>query len=180
MAIMKIVTKNAPQSGYCSKYKDEEAYQTLIRYVFNPEKTNGVVGGWAVSLNHPDSDMRLVTRLYHKENGVFLRHWIVSFQVDEINQIAMNFNSTVPRIMGPIGYALTAFYKDRHQIVFGAHWKNETSPHIHIVMNTVSYMDGLKFDGNREEYHSYERYIKSILGSFGTEVYIMKDHVSTK
>ena len=180
MAIMKFVTKNAPGSPFQSKYTDEGCYKTLVEYVLNPEKTKGCAGGWAVNLSCADIEMRLLAKCFHQEHGTRLRHWIVSFSYEELVSLEEQTRQPCQNILFRIAYALTAYYKDRYQIIFGIHWVNETSPHIHILMNTVSYMDGRKFHSDHTEYHAYEAYAKRVLRPYRISLHLMKDQAATK
>ena len=180
MAVMKVITKNAPDSGYTDKYKDMDSYSSVIRYVLDPAKTEGCVGGWGVNPYFAADEMELVTRLCHKETGVKLRHWVFSFMVDEISALTRQCMCGGPEILRTIAYQLTGCYRGQYQIVFGVHWKDEPCPHIHIVMNTTSYWDGAKFDGNREQYSGYINYARSVLSRFHMSLIVMKDSAETK
>ena len=180
MAVMKFITKNHPNSKYKTKYQDDMAYADLIRYVFDPKKTNHFIGGWGVDTKYADYEMAMVTYLYHKEKGVKLRHWVVSFTREDLIHLEERSHQEFQYSLGYIGYQLTSFYLNRYQIVFGVHWVDEDFPHIHIIMNTTSYMDGKKFHGDRNEYHDYELFAKQVLANYGLPLFITKDHRSSK
>ncbi len=52
-----------------------------------------------------------------------------------------------------LGWQIAAYYAHRYQIVFGVH-ENTENLHIHFVFNTVSFVDGLKYN-NMDKLNAY-------------------------
>ena len=66
------------------KYHDSSAYDALNQYVTSAQKTRegGVIGA-SILPEIAAEAMQAVTRAYHKEDGVKLRHSILSFDPNE-------------------------------------------------------------------------------------------------
>ena len=70
------------------------------------------------------------------------------------------------------------YNKDQYQILYAVH--SGAQPHLHFVMNVVSYVDGKKFSGRKTDYYQYEKYAKSIAHQVGITLYIVKDRTASK
>ncbi|MGM9618287.1 MAG: relaxase/mobilization nuclease domain-containing protein [Oscillospiraceae bacterium] len=178
MAQIKFITENAPDSPYETKYRDDGAVWDVIDYIFNEEKTCGYIGGWAVDPAYAPYEMALTAKLFHNDKGVRLRHWTVTFEEQELCRLESSLGCNRVMAVYRLGRMLSAYYANRYQIVFAVHCG--ARPHLHIVMNTVSYVDGKKFSGNRTEYYHYEKYVRDVARRYGFPIYIVKDHVATK
>lgn len=178
MAQIKYITKNAPNSSYETKYQDDGAVGDVISYIFNEEKTCGYIGGWAVNPACAAYEMELLAKLFHKDKGVRLRHWIITFTDSELCKLESSLGCDRTMAVYRLGFLLSAYYKDLYQIVFAVHC--DERPHLHMVMNTVSYKDGRKFSGSKAEYYDYEKYAKDVLHQYKLSIYTVKDHSSTK
>ncbi len=178
MALMKFITENALNSSYSEKYKDDDAIGDVVNYVCNAEKTDGCIGGWAVDPYHAAYEMELLAKLFHNDRGVRLRHWVITFSDSELCELEYRFRRSAMDALHCLGAYFSAFYKERYQILYAVHGGEQ--PHIHFVMNTVSYVDGKKFSGNKADYYQYEKYAKGIAGDAGLTLYTVKDHMATK
>jgi len=178
LAQIKVITKNAPDAFYDEKYKDRYAVEDVIRYIFNPQKAKGYVGGWAVDPNCAAYEMELLAYLHHKDSGIRLRHWVITFADFELNQICSKYKRNIPEALYQLGFEFSAFYAPRYQIVFAAHL-DTSSPHLHFVMNSVSYVDGTKFPGTKADLYDYEKYAKQVGRSYDFHIYTVTDHSAT-
>ena len=178
MALMKFITENAPSSPYDEKYKDDDALRDVIGYVCNPEKAGGCVGGWAVDPNHAAYEMELLAKLFHNNQGVRLRHWTIAFAEYELCGLERRHHCDCITALYHMGAQLSAYYKDQYQIVYAVHGGDR--PHLHFVMNTVSYVGGKKFSGSKADYYQYEKYAKRVAHDYGLTLYTAKDHAATK
>ena len=178
MALMKFITENAVNSPYDQKYKDDNAIVDVIGYVCNPEKTNGYIGGWAVDPCHAAYEMELVAKLFHNNIGVRLRHWVITFTADELRELEHCFLCGSMDSLYLLGAYFSMYYKDQYQILYAVH--SGAQPHLHFVMNVVSYVDGKKFSGRKTDYYQYEKYAKSIAHQVGITLYIVKDRTASK
>ena len=146
--------KTANQKG---KYFDAEAKTDVIDYILNPYKaTHGFVGGIGVNPECPAESMAVVSETFGKSNGVQLRHYIVSFSQDEL---------TDPRKANAIAQQLTAYIGQEFQAVYAVH-ENKAYLHVHIVVNTVSFVDGHRWRGSKAEFYHLIDAMKQILHGF--------------
>lgn len=180
MAIIKIICKNPAGSNYDEKYKDDFAIPNVVSYVLNPQKTQGFIGGWSVDPNNAVEEIELFQRLCHKDNGLRIRHWTVSFTAYEINCIVERLQCDSGRLLWNIGGLLAEYYKDRYQIVWGVHLDKPDNPHIHFAMSTVSFFDGKKYGGTIAEYSDYIAHVKRVLRYYGINVWPLSDRADEK
>ena len=150
------------------KYRDMEAKEYVTTYILNPYKMPHRYCGY-MRINPRDiaESMMSVSAKFHKENGVQLRHFIISFSPDELRDF---------RIAWEIGYLAMGFFGREYQGVYAVHEKPE-NPHIHIVTNSVSYIDGHRYGGTKKEFYNMMNYLKSVLFRYGiTElIYVPND-----
>ena len=186
MAEIKFITKNAEDSGYKEKYKDDYAIYNAICYAYdiehNGEKNLGYryIGGWGVDIGNVAYEMELLARLHHKWSGVRLRHWIISFTEQNLQKVHKRLPGLDRwQILLRLGYELTECYANRYQLVFSVHWDHGAG-HLHVVMNTVSYVDGRKYSGSKAEYYGYEAFAKSVAARYGFPIFLVKDDVARK
>ena len=149
--IVKFITENSETSLYAEKYKDPYAISDIVGYVQNYDKTGGMIGGWGVNPGTAAQEMELLAKLWHKQEGTRLRHWVITFSEEELERITERLNCSLKNAMMQLGYAFSRYYANEYQIVFGVH-RNTEHPHIHFVMNTVAYTDGHKYTGTKAKY----------------------------
>lgn len=140
--------------GRESKYTDDNAYEDVIGYCLNRSKASkSLVGGVGLNLAYAPDQMRYVARLFNKDSGIRLTHFVISFNKKEhINtETAFNIAKKVADCIG-----------SRYQILFAVH-EDKVIPHIHFVFNNVSYIDGMKYSRGSTEYEYFIRSIDSIL-----------------
>lgn len=168
MAVLKFITKNAEDGLYkdMAKYHDEESITDLINYIFNPQKTCGYIGGLSVDVNNAAYEMELLSALYHNNNGVRLRHWVISFSDQDLMNAAIQMGCGETQAIYKLGFLFAVVFADRFQIVYAIHFNTDTR-HIHFVMNNVSYIDGRKFSGSKKDYWDYVCYVKRVAEMFG-------------
>ena len=98
--------------------------------------------------------MALTKKFYHKENNIQGFHIIQSFKVNEAS----------PKKANQIGKELAEeLCGDKYQILICTH-VNKENVHNHIVLNSVSFIDGLK-------YHNSNSDFKFVLIAKGYEIY---------
>ena len=184
MALIKFITKSALDSPYENKYSDDQALENVISYAYDLKndgwKTNGYVGGWAVDPRTAITEMKLLTKFWHKESGIRLRHWIISFTEGDLEQAARRLpGQDCWNILYRLGLEFTAYYAEQYQIVFAVHLDHGAG-HLHIVANTVSYVDGRKYSGTKQEYYEYLRYVNLVARRFGFNIYPVADRRAGK
>lgn len=123
-----------------SGYKTPKDMHNLINYILNEEKD--VLTGGNILFNSPDAaynKMMLVKKNYRKTDGRLMRHLIFSPSDDENRFFSEEdlYDIAIQICMLFEGY----------QAIFTIH-RNTGRNHIHIAINTVSYIDGKKININ--------------------------------
>ena len=148
------------------KYHDDQAVEDVIDYVLREYKApKELIGGFAVNPLMAKGQFAMIAQAYGKDFGVRLRHMILSFSPDE--ELSLNDAKN-------IAYQVAAYYGYEYQIVCACH----TDAHclnIHLVMNTVSYRNGIKYDGSKADFYRFRNHINGILAPYGMHVEIVKD-----
>lgn len=157
MAILKVIHgQNAPVDPCYTekKYHDENSLYHVIAYCCNPEKTkSGLIGGFGISLHDAAAQMDGLAQAYGKANGIRLRHMVLSFEPGE---------RISPQKVYQVAYQLAWYYGQEYQILFAVH-EDKPHRHIHFIMNTVSYWDGHKYPGTKEDYYRFHDYVREVL-----------------
>lgn len=154
------------------KYHDDRALHDVISYCAQADKTEGLVGAMGVSPN-PDwaiMQMQIVQSCFGKRDGVPLRHFVISF--GEWDQIQ-------PLSAFALGQKIAEYYGWQYQIIFGVHTDTENL-HIHFVMNTVSYIDGKKYPGDKRDYYEFLQYANETVKPYHTYVRAASSEVFQK
>ena len=151
MAILKTFNGNG-------NYRNENAMELVTEYIFNPYKTiSGYYGGYGVSSQCPAESMMIVSEQFGKSKGVQLRHYVLSFAPCEL---------TNPIVANEIGGRIAQFIGREYQAMYAVH-ENREHLHIHIVSNSVSYIDGHRFYGRRKEFYKLMDGMQKILCDYG-------------
>lgn len=160
MPVFKVIYQEHPYftKNSAGKYKDDDAIHDIISYCGRSDKAS-CVGGIGVYLPNTIYEMERLSQAYGKDQGVRLRHWILSFSPAELKRVSKR---NLSAMLYKFGWYAASYYGHQHQIIFAVHLDTDT-PHIHFVMNTVNYRTGKKYLGTREDYYNYQRYLKSSL-----------------
>ncbi len=127
------------------KYKNEDALDREVSYILNNTKTpNHCIGGSGVDMKCAAESMKQVRRKFNKVGKTQLRHSIITFDKNEATNPHM-----VKRIADKISFEIGKTYQN----VYAVH-ENTENLHIHLVMNTVSHIDGHRYYGSRREFHN--------------------------
>lgn len=122
-------------------YGNEKDLENLVNYVIQPSHCKcGLYGATAMNVgNVADmvNSMKVVKKEFKKPEGRQLLHIVVSFDDKDESWVT-------PQIAYELGYRFAALYLNGQQTVFGVH-DNTDNLHIHIVLNSVSYVTGLKY-----------------------------------
>lgn len=140
MAIFKVVNGN---------YNDDDIYEKVCSYIHdNGNHIAELVGGYGVfmgsDVRSEAAQMKYVADYYMKTKGQKIYHFVISFHRYSEYWVT---NEIAYRIVSNIFCVLP------YQSVFAVH-EDTDNIHVHVVMNAVSYMDGSKFENNREVYDS--------------------------
>ena len=127
-----------------TKYKViKKNLDAVINYAMNGEKTeNGIlVSGINCLPQTAYSQMMLTKKAFHKEDGRLGYHIIQSFNGNEIS----------PEKCNKIGIELAEeLWGDKYQVIVCTH-TNKQNIHNHIVLNSVSFIDGSKYHNSNVE-----------------------------
>lgn len=117
--------------------------QAVIKYGKNGYKTdNGIlVSSINCSVETAYEEMALTKKFFHKENKTLGYHIIQSFKGNEVT----------PEKANQIGKELAEeLWEDKYQVVICTHI-NKDNVHNHIILNSVSFVDGMKYHNSNEE-----------------------------
>ena len=144
-----------------NKYFDDNSREDVINYILRSDKTIH---------NLYDSNIRDISDIcnasiimdntaekFGKASGVKLRHFIISFEPAEVSALTVAYD---------IAKRIAAFFFGEYQTVFAVH-EDKPHLHIHIVINSVSYTDGHRYYGKRQEFNAFKSYIKQVLADYG-------------
>lgn len=164
MPVFKVIHRVDPyfaQRGL-SKYHDSEALDAVISYCTRINKAC-LVGGIGIYVPNAAYEMERLAQAYGKNDGLRLRHWILSFSKEEVRSIP---RKDLPVILHRYAYYAAKYYGHQYQIIFAVHL-NTDEPHIHFVMNTVNYLTGRKYPGDKADYYAYQQYLQEFFREQG-------------
>lgn len=137
-----------------SKYHDLQSKENVIDYIFNLKKMpHNYLGYYGVDIKNPEKSIELVSAQFGKADGVQLRYFIISFESGELMDIIF---------ANIISHQVRKYLNTQFQVVYAAH-ENPANPHIHIVMNPVSHVDGRRYYGIRKERYDLMKAIRHSL-----------------
>lgn len=115
-----------------NNYSDRASLLRVINYVTRSD----IIGGYALDPDHAYRQMEMVKVAYHKEDGLQLKHFVVTFSHAEA------FRTGVDELLD-LGFQIGCLFRE-YQMVYAVHL-DAMHLHLHIVMNTVSFRDGHKY-----------------------------------
>ena len=153
---------------------DEQAQSLadVIEYAVNSDKTEKqprddtevlqrFVSGVNCFPGTAREEMMAVKRRYGKENGTVAYHGYQSFAPGE----------ATPEIAHEIGVKLAQrLWGDRYQVLIATHLDHENHLHNHFVINTVSFVDGIKFHRTAEDYRAMRETSDALCREYGLSV----------
>ena len=153
------------------KYWDDRARYDVIEYITNPAKIKHhycrILGFSSPNKGNellPEDCARVMTdtaKKFDKEGGVKLRHHIISFALDELLD---------PQIAAEIAYRVSLFFYGTYETVYAVH-EDSACLNIHIVTNSVSYVDGNKFGGTKSDLRDIMKHLKWVLRDYGLKIH---------
>ena len=117
--------------------------QAVINYGKNGNKTdNGVlVSSVNCSVNTAYEEIALTKKFFHKEDKTLGYHIIQSFKGNEVS----------PKTANQIGKELAEeLWGDKYQVIICTHI-NKENVHNHLILNSVSFIDGKKYHNSNSE-----------------------------
>ena len=153
---------------------DEQAQSLadVIEYAVNSDKTEQqpredtevlqrFVSGVNCFPGTAREEMMAVKRRYGKESGTVAYHGYQSFAPGE----------ATPEIAHEIGVKLAQrLWGDRYQVLVATHLDHENHLHNHFVVNTVSFVDGIKFHRTKEDYRQMREVSDDLCREYGLSV----------
>lgn len=152
--------------------QDGQNLSDVIRYAVNSEKTQQTdnenctvvhrfVSGINCSPSTARDEMLAVKKRFGKENGTVAYHGYQSFAPGE----------ATPEMAHEIGKKLAArLWGGRYQVIVATHLDKENHLHNHFVLNTVSFVDGIKYHRTKKDYHDMQETSDALCREYGLSV----------
>ena len=152
--------------------QDGQELSDVIRYAVNSRKTQkadnedcAVVHRFVSGINCSPStardEMLAVKKRFGKESGTVAYHGYQSFAPGE----------ATPEMAHEIGIKLAArLWGDRYQVIVATHLDKENHLHNHFVLNTVSFVDGIKYHRTKKDYHEMQAVSDELCRKYGLSV----------
>ena len=152
--------------------QDGQQLSDVIRYAVNSEKTQETgsedgaplhrfVSGINCSPATARDEMLAVKKRFGKEDGTVAYHGYQSFTPGE----------ATPELAHEIGVKLaTRLWGNRYQVIVATHLDKENHLHNHFVVNTVSFVDGIKYHRTRKDYHEMQTVSDELCREYGLSV----------
>lgn len=105
--------------------------------------------------------MLAVKKRFGKENGTVAYHGYQSFAPGK----------ATPEMAHEIGMKLAArLWGERYQVIGATHLDKENHLHNHFVLNTVSFVDGIKYHRTKKDYHDMQTVSDELYREYGLSV----------
>lgn len=124
---------------------DRDSLGDVIAYAGREEATNQRQLVWGIHCTPETArdDMFRVKKAYGKEDGTIAYHGYQSFAEGEVT----------PELAHEIGIRLAQeLWGERYQVLVCTHLDKKNHIHNHFVVNTVSFVDGIKYHRTNEDY----------------------------
>ena len=124
---------------------NRDTLEDVISYAGREEATNQRQLVYGVNCTPDDArrQMIAVKKQFGKEDGTIAYHGYQSFKEDEVT----------PELAHQIGIELASqLWGDRYQVLVATHLDKDSHIHNHFVINTVSFVDGIKFYRSNSDY----------------------------
>lgn len=106
-------------------------------------------------------EMQKIKKFYGKEDGVIAYHGYQSFAPGE----------ATPELAHEIGVKLARqLWGDRYQVLVATHLDRANHLHSHFVINTVSFVDGIKYHRTKQDYKEMQRASDALCKEYGLSV----------
>lgn len=128
-------------------YPDLASLSRVVNYA----ESSGIIGGYGLDPYHAFSQMKMVKACFHKPDGILLIHFFITFTTAEA------FRISVDEILD-IGFQTGQLFGE-FQMVYGVHFDSNYM-HLHVVMNTVSFVDGHKYSRGRAGFLNLKRMLQ--------------------
>lgn len=151
--------------------RDCQGLDDVIAYAVNSRKTEqhkeeaDVLERFVSGVNcHPATaraEMMAVKKRFGKEDGTIAYHGYQSFAPGE----------ATPEIAHKIGVELAQrLWGDKYQVVVATHLDKANHLHNHFVLNTVSFVDGIKYHRTAKDYYDLQAVSDALCREYGLSV----------
>ena len=140
------------------KYHDDQAVYDVLAYITRKDKTPS--GNIYCSHNSGfpmpmiATSMRAVAAHYGKNSHIRLHHFILTF------------NPSLVNLLPSIANDICDYIGRTYQVVVAQH-EDTPNPHLHVVFNSVSFVNGYKYRGGKEDYYELIDQMSSIVHKYG-------------
>jgi len=152
--------------------KQVQGLSDVIEYTIQKEKTEitddetlevirSYVSGINCSPSTARNEMMAVKKRFGKESGTMAYHGYQSFRAGEVD----------PDTAHKIGIALAEkLWGDRFQVLIATHLDKESHLHNHFLLNTVSFIDGIKYYRSEKDYYAMQVESDNLCREYGLSV----------
>ena len=149
----------------CQGLDDVIAYAVNSRKTEQHKEDSDVLERFVSGVNcHPATaraEMLSVKKRFGKEDGTIAYHGYQSFAPGE----------ATPEIAHQIGVELAQrLWGERYQVVVATHLDKSNHLHSHFVLNTVSFVDGIKYHRTAKDYHEMQAVSDDLCREYGLSV----------
>ena len=149
----------------CQELDDVIAYAVSSRKTELHKEDSNVLERFVSGVNcHPATaraEMMAVKKRFGKEDGTIAYHGYQSFAPGE----------ATPEMAHKIGVELAQrLWGDRYQVVVATHLDKANHLHSHFVLNTVSFVDGIKYHRTAKDYHEMQAVSDALCREYGLSV----------
>jgi Relaxase/Mobilisation nuclease domain. len=120
---------------------------------------------------NPDTardEMMAVKKKFGKENGVVSYHGIQSFAPEDLLSAG---GKLTPDMAHEIGVKLAKkLWGDTHQVLVSTHLDKENHLHSHFVVNTVSWVNGIRYYRSEKDYYRMQKESDALCLEYGLSV----------
>lgn len=142
------------------KYHDDLAIHDVLTYITRKDKTHsGNIFYSHESMPHIIDSMISVSKHFGKYSKIRLHHFILTFKPNDaifLPLVAQDICKYIGRI---------------YQVVVAQH-EDSPNPHLHVVFNAVSYINGYKYHGSKEDYYELINCMSSIVRRYVSDYVI--------
>ena len=149
----------------CQSLDDVIAYAVNSRKTEHHKEDSNVLERFVSGINcNPSTareEMMAVKKRFGKEDGTIAYHGYQSFAPGE----------ATPEIAHQIGIELAKrLWGERYQVVVTTHLDKANHLHNHFVLNTVSFVDGIKYFRSAKDYHDLQTTSDALCREYGLSV----------
>ncbi|MDR0818351.1 MAG: relaxase/mobilization nuclease domain-containing protein [Oscillospiraceae bacterium] len=113
-------------------------------------------------------EMTAVKKKFGKNDGVVAYHGIQSFAENDRRAAG---GKLTPELAHEIGVKLAEkLWGEKYQVVVATHLDTESHLHSHFVVNTVSWLDGIRYHRTAQDYYNMQRESDALCREYGLSV----------